>query len=87
MINQFRTNYRNKFNIKFIGEIPCVAHIINLIVNDIMNTLKLKAAPSDEIAIFINDMEKLAKKRAQMRPLKNQVRIFLIYYYYYYYYY
>ncbi len=40
-----------------------MAHIINLIINDIINTLKLKAAPSDEIAIFINNIEKLSKKK------------------------
>jgi len=51
-----------------------VAHIINLIINDIISILKLKAAPGDEIAIFINNMEKLAKKRVQKLSLTSQVK-------------
>ena len=63
MMTEFRNNYREKFDIDFIGDIPCAAHVINLIVNDIMTALKLKAPKSDEIAIYINDIEQLSKKK------------------------
>ncbi len=77
MMEQFRENYLNKFDINFIGQIACVAHIINLIINDIMSILKLKAAPSDEIAIFINDMEKLAKKKGSKTVTDEPGKLFL----------
>jgi len=54
-----------------------VAHIINLIINDIISILKLKAAPGDEIAIFINNMEKLAKKKGSKTVPDEPGKIFL----------
>ncbi len=63
MITEFINYYRNSYKIEFIGDISCVAYIINLIVNDVMSSLKLNALKSDEIAIYIDDMEKLAKKK------------------------
>ena len=63
MIAEFINYYRNSHKIEFIGDIPCVAHIINLIVNDVMSSLKLNAPKSDEIAIYIDNIEKLAKKK------------------------
>jgi hypothetical protein len=64
MMSQFCDYYRENFNKKFIGEIPCAAHIINLIVNDIMSSLKLNAARNDEIAQYINEVEEVARKEA-----------------------
>ena len=72
MIAEFINYYRNSYKIEFIGDIPCVAHIINLIVNDVMSSLKLNAPKSDEIAIYIDDMEKLAKKKKKTAQTSRQ---------------
>jgi len=66
MIAEFINYYRNSYKIEFIGDIPCVAYIINLIVNDVMSLFKLNAPKSDEIVIYIDDMEKLAKKEKKI---------------------
>ena len=69
MIVEFINYYRNFYKIEFIGDIPCVAHIINLIMNDVMSSLKLNTPKSDEIAIYIDDMEKLAKRKKKLLKL------------------
>ncbi len=67
LMAEFVKYYKEKFNIEFISDIPCAAHVINLIVNDIMAELKLKAPKNDEIAIYIEDMEKVLKKKKSGR--------------------
>ena len=72
MMTEFRNYYLNNFDIEFFGDIPCAAHVINLIVNDIMSAIKLNAPKSDEITIYINDTEKLAKKKDK-KPGQNDL--------------
>ncbi len=72
MIAEFINYYRNSHKIEFIGDIPCVAHIINLIMNDVMSSLKLNAPKSDKIAIYIDDMEKLGKKKKKTAQTSRQ---------------
>ena len=67
LMAEFVKYYKEKFNIEFISDIPCAAHVINLIINDIMAELKLKAPKNDEIAIYIEDMEKVLKKKKSGR--------------------
>ncbi len=63
MIAEFINYYRNSYKIEFIGDIPYIAYIINLIMNDVMSSLKLNTPKNDEIAIYIDDIEKLVKKK------------------------
>jgi hypothetical protein len=47
---EFKRRYLDVFKRKFAGEIPCVTHVINLIVEDIMSEIKAKPPKNDEIA-------------------------------------
>ncbi len=71
LMTEWTNNYKEKFDIDFIGDIPCAAHVINLIVNDIMSELNLKALKSDEIAIYMEYAEKLSKKKRVGRNTPN----------------
>ncbi len=62
-MSEFKRVYTEKA-LTFIGDIPCAAHIINLVANDIMKACSLNASKNDEIAIYINEIEELAKKKA-----------------------
>ncbi len=55
--------FRENFNTEFIGNIPCVAYIINLVVNDIMTALKINAPKSEELEGLIDEIKKLSKKK------------------------
>lgn len=41
--------------------IHCTAHIINLIVNDIINTIRITAPDNEKIATFIAELEERDK--------------------------
>jgi len=66
MIAEFINYYRNSHKIEFIGDIPCVAHIINLIVNDVMSSLKLNTPKKNKIKIYIDNIKKIAKKKKKI---------------------
>ena len=83
---EFVKYYKEKFNIEFISDIPCAAHVINLIFNDIMAELKLKAPKNDEIAIYIENIEKISKKKNRVEtPLTYQVNLIRLFIYCYFY--
>jgi hypothetical protein len=58
----FKMQYFENIQQRFIGDIPCAAHIINLAVNDIMTAIKMKPPKSDEIAIYIDEADTLDKE-------------------------
>jgi hypothetical protein len=58
----FSDRYFEIFDQRFIGNIKCAAHIINLSVNDIMKKIKINPPTREQIAIDINEAEKLEKQ-------------------------
>jgi hypothetical protein len=57
----FSDRYFEIFDQRFIGDIKCAAHIINLAVNNIMKKIKINLPIREQIAIDINEAEKLEK--------------------------
>ncbi len=66
IIAEFINYYRNSHKIEFIGDIPYITHIINLIINDVISSLKLNTPKSDEINIYIDNIKKIAKKKKKI---------------------
>jgi len=59
LINEFKREYYKSTNQQFFGDIPCIAHVINLIVQDIMNGIKIKPPKNAEIPDIIREIEKI----------------------------
>ena len=68
MMAEFKRRYLDVFKRKFAGEIPCVTHVINLIVEDIMSEIKAKPLKNDEIADIIEEAENIRNNETFGEP-------------------
>ena len=76
----FKDYYSQNFNIKFEGNIACAAHVINLVVQDILNTLKLNPPKNDEFFEFLQENQRI-QNIEQIENEQGPSKFFIIFIY------
>jgi uncharacterized protein Yka (UPF0111/DUF47 family) len=74
----FSDRYFDIFEKRFVGDIKCAAHIINLFVNDMMKKLKINSSSREEIADYIKESEELETRMDDIE--ERDMRMFYSYF-------